>query len=70
MRNKLPVKLSFVIVTFVLMLLFALLVSVFNWGNWLAIGWALMLALLCVYRHKTNIGRLLRGEENKFSIKK
>lgn len=54
----------------VLMLLFALLVSIFNWGNWLAIGWALMLALLCVYRHKTNIVRLIHGEENKFSIKK
>ena len=54
----------------VLMLLFALLVSIFNWGNWLAIGWALVLALLCVYRHKTNIVRLIHGEENKFSIKK
>ena len=54
----------------VLLLLFSILVAVTNWGCWLAIVWALLLAALCVYRHRANIGRLLRGEENKFSVKK
>lgn len=54
----------------VLLLLFSILVAAMNWGSWLAIVWALLLAALCVYRHRANIGRLLRGEENKFSVKK
>lgn len=54
----------------VLLLLFSILVAAMNWGSWLAIVWALLLAVLCVYRHRANIGRLLRGEENKFSVKK
>lgn len=54
----------------VLLTLFAAIVCVLNWGSWLTILWALFLAVLCIYRHKANIGRLIRGEENKFSIKK
>jgi glycerol-3-phosphate acyltransferase PlsY len=31
---------------------------------------AIILAALAVYRHKTNIRRLIRGEENRFNLKK
>ncbi|MGN1367504.1 MAG: glycerol-3-phosphate 1-O-acyltransferase PlsY [Aristaeellaceae bacterium] len=50
--------------------LFALLVIVTNWGNWLAIVWALVIAGLMIGRHHANIGRLLHGKENKISFKK
>lgn len=50
--------------------LFALLVIVTNWGNWLAIMWALVIAGLMIGRHHANIGRLLHGKENKISFKK
>ena len=33
-------------------------------------AWALILLLLAVYQHRTNIMRLLRGEENKLDLKK
>ncbi len=32
--------------------------------------WAVLLFLIAAYRHRANIGRLVRGEENKFSLKK
>lgn len=32
--------------------------------------WALALTVLCIVRHRTNIGRLLKGTENKVSFKK
>ena len=54
----------------VLLLLFAVLVAITNWGSWLAIAWAAALALLCVYRHKANIVRLVHGEESKIGSKK
>ncbi len=50
--------------------LFALLVIVTNWGNWLVVVWALLIAALLIGRHHANIGRLIRGEENKISFKK
>lgn len=50
--------------------LFALLVIVTNWGNWLVVVWALLIAGLLIGRHHANIGRLIRGEENKISFKK
>lgn len=50
--------------------LFALLVIVTNWGNWLAIVWALVIAGLMIGRHHANIARLLQGKENKISFKK
>ena len=33
-------------------------------------AWALLIALIGVWRHRTNIQRLLKGEENKFSFHK
>lgn len=47
--------------------LYAILVSVFySGGNACIIIWAILLAMLCILRHRTNIGRLIRGEENRF----
>ncbi len=50
--------------------LFALLVIVTNWGNWLVIAWVIALSCLMIWRHHANIGRLLKGCENKLSFKK
>jgi glycerol-3-phosphate acyltransferase PlsY len=49
--------------------LFALLVAFTQWGNWFACLWAVALAALCIFRHRANIGRLLKGTENKLSFK-
>ena len=50
---------------------YALLVSLF-WaeGSWIPVVWSVLLAVICVARHHANIGRLIRGEENKLSFRK
>ncbi len=53
-----------------LSVLFAVLVCVTNWGNWLACVWAIALAALLVWRHQANIGRLMNGTENKLGAKR
>ncbi|MBQ2929921.1 MAG: glycerol-3-phosphate 1-O-acyltransferase PlsY [Clostridia bacterium] len=50
--------------------LFALLVIATNWANWLVIVWVLIIAGLLIWRHHANIGRLLKGTENKLGGKK
>ncbi len=50
--------------------LFAVLVIIAAWGNWIAILWVIALSGLLIWRHKANIGRLLRGEENKLGSRK
>ncbi len=50
--------------------LFAIIIAVTNWGNWLTILWAVVLLALCLFRHHANIGRLLHGKENKISFHK
>lgn len=50
--------------------LFALLVIISSWGNWLVILWVLIISGLLIWRHHANIGRLLQGKENKLSFKK
>lgn len=51
--------------------LFSVLVSVFySGGDVIVILWAVLLAALCLLRHRTNIGRLLHGCENRLSLKK
>lgn len=49
---------------------FAILVSVFfSGGDPVVILWAVLLAALCILRHRTNIGRLIHGTENKLGQK-
>lgn len=50
--------------------LFAVLVIITNWGEWLVIGWVILIAGLLIVRHHANIGRLLHGTENKLGAKK
>ena len=49
----------------VMVTLFAVLVAITNWGNWLAIGWTVLLAAICIWRHRANVKRLLNGTEAK-----
>lgn len=42
----------------------------FTRGLWPMGLWAILLFLIAAYRHRANIGRLMRGEESKFSLKK
>ena len=50
--------------------LFAILVIATNWANWLVILWVLIIAGLLIWRHHSNIGRLLHGTENKLGSNK
>lgn len=50
--------------------LYAILVSVcFSGGDLVIIGWAILLAALCILRHQTNIKRLIAGTESKLGQK-
>ena len=50
--------------------LFAVMVIVSNWANWLVIVWVIAISGLLIWRHHANIGRLLKGTENKLGSKK
>ena len=50
--------------------LFAVLVIATNWANWLVLAWVTAISGLMIWRHRANIGRLLKGCENKLSFKK
>ncbi len=50
--------------------LFAVMVIATNWANWLVILWVIAIAGLLIWRHHANIGRLLKGTENKLGSKK
>lgn len=54
-----------------LTLLFSFMVLnlIFNWGQWVTIGFCVILFAMCAYRHHANIRRLLRGEERKIGQK-
>ncbi len=52
-----------------MLLLYAILVCILQWGNWLVCLWAIVLAALCVWRHQANIKRLISGTESKVSFK-
>ncbi len=50
--------------------LYAVLVSVFwSGGNPAVILWAVVMAVLCIWRHRSNISRLIHGNENKLGHK-
>ena len=53
-----------------MLVLFAIIVSATNCGNWLIVAWSIILASLCLFRHRTNIVRLVHGKENKLGSKK
>lgn len=40
------------------------------WGNWAVIAIALAVAVLAIWMHRGNIGRLAHGNERKFHLKK
>lgn len=50
--------------------LFAVMVIATNWANWLVILWVIAISGLLIWRHHANIGRLLKGTENKLGSKK
>ncbi len=50
--------------------LFAVMVIATNWVNWLVILWVIAISGLLIWRHHANIGRLLKGTENKLGSKK
>ena len=50
--------------------LFAVIVIATNWANWLVILWVIAISGLLIWRHHANIGRLLKGTENKLGSKK
>ena len=50
--------------------LFAVMVIATNWANWLVIVWVIAVSGLLIWRHHANIGRLLKGTENKLGSKK
>ena len=53
-----------------MLIAYAVIVSVWHSAGspWI-IGWAILLAVMCLWRHHGNIGRLLRGEERKIGQK-
>ncbi|MBR6165685.1 MAG: glycerol-3-phosphate 1-O-acyltransferase PlsY [Clostridia bacterium] len=55
-----------------LLTLYAILVPVFYTGSarYFVILWAVLLALICIFRHRSNIQRLIHGTENKLGHKK
>ena len=58
-----------IVILVVLVVLFGILVTATNWGNWLVIAWVWVIAGLCIYRHHENIGRLIHGTERKIGQK-
>ena len=48
---------------------FAVIVIVQHPGDWIIAVWAVVLAGMCFIRHRSNIGRLIRGTESKLGQK-
>ncbi|NLV58720.1 MAG: glycerol-3-phosphate 1-O-acyltransferase PlsY [Clostridiales bacterium] len=53
----------------VMLFVFAVLMCIDFWGQWFPCAFALALLVMVVYRHRANIGRLLKGTENKIGQK-
>ena len=52
-----------------LMFLYMVFMCVAHWGEWVVCLFTVILFLLCVWRHRANIQRLLKGTENKIGQK-
>ncbi len=52
-----------------LMLMYMVLMCVAHWGQWPVCLFTVILFVLCVWRHRANIKRLLDGTENKIGQK-
>ncbi len=48
-----------------LMGVYMIVMCIVNWGNWPLCLFAALLFVLCVWRHRTNVVRLINGTENK-----
>lgn len=53
----------------VMLFCYAVLMCVAHPGQWFVWAWTIGLFLMCVYRHRANIQRLLHGTENKIGQK-
>lgn len=55
-----------------MLVLYSILLSITYSGEWksFVVVWALLLAVICIFRHHANISRLLHGTENKLGKKK
>ena len=49
---------------------YPILVAIFHWGEWGYMLWALILGVMAVYSHRSNIKRLLNKNENKLDFEK
>lgn len=49
----------------VMLSVFMILTLVLHWGEWFLCGFAVVICVLCIWRHRTNIQRLISGTENK-----
>lgn len=52
-----------------LMGVYMVLMCIVHWGTWPLCLFTVVLFVLCVWRHRANIGRLLNGTENKIGHK-
>lgn len=52
-----------------LMFVYMITMCIVHWGNWPLCAFTVILFVLCVWRHRTNVVRLLNGTENKLGQK-
>jgi len=52
-----------------LLFLYMVFMCIAHWGEWAVCLFTVLLFVLCVWRHRANIGRILNGTENKIGNK-
>ena len=52
-----------------LLFLYMIFMCAAYWGQWVLCGFTVILCVLCIWRHRTNIQRLISGTENKIGQK-
>jgi glycerol-3-phosphate acyltransferase PlsY len=52
-----------------MLLTYMILMCIAYWGQWVLCAFTVVLFILCVWRHRTNIQRLISGTENKIGQK-